>query len=277
MKESVDNSEVIGHYKGAGLYDSILEGLKKSGIELNDIASDHLSAADEFHIGGTEATKFVADQLGEISNQKILDVGCGIGGPARFIANKTECQVVGIDLTPSFVKTGNALTDLVSMRNSVNLIEGNAADMSSYPDSYDAAYMMHVGMNISDKRSAFEGVSGALKTGSRFVIYDIMRMKEGQLTFPLPWASKGKGSAVDSPANYASILESVGLKVIDIEVKKEFAVEFFQNMMKRMEGGPPPLGLHLVMGQDTPIKVQNVHKQIVEGLIAPVLMVARKD
>ena len=276
MKKTIDNSEVIDHYQGSNLYDSILGGLRKAGLDLDNLSPENLSAADEFHIGGTEATDFVCNKVEDFAGHKLLDVGCGIGGPARFISNRVGCEVVGVDLTPDFVKTGNLLTDLVSMTKTVTLIEGNAADLSYPSDSFDAAYMMHVGMNISDKRATFKDISRVLKDNGLFVIYDVMCLEEQELMYPLPWASKKEGSAVDSPETYQSILETEGFKVTEIEKKRDFAIGFFENMMKKMEGGPPPLGLHLVMGSNTAVKVQNVNRQIVDGLLAPVLMVAKK-
>ena len=276
MKKTIDNSEVIDHYQGSNLHDSILGGLRKAGLDLDNLSPENLSAADEFHIGGTEATDFVCNKVEDFAGHKLLDVGCGIGGPARFISNRVGCEVVGVDLTPDFVKTGNLLTDLVSMKNAVTLMEGNAAELSFPPSSFDAAYMMHVGMNISDKRGAFKEVNRVLKDRGLFVIYDVMCLKEQQLTYPLPWASSKAGSAVEGPEIYQSILETEGFTVTEIEIKRDFAIGFFENMMKKMEGGPPPLGLHLVMGSNTAVKVQNVHRQIVDGLLAPVLMVAKK-
>ena len=276
MKKTIDNSEVIDHYQGSNLYDSILGGLRKAGLDLDNLSPENLSAADEFHIGGTEATDFVCNKVEDFAGHKLLDVGCGIGGPARFISNRVGCEVVGVDLTPDFVKTGNLLTDLVSMKNAVTLMEGNAAELSFSPNSFDAAYMMHVGMNISNKIGAFKEVNRVLKDRGLFVIYDVMCLKEQQLTYPLPWASSKAGSAVEGPEIYQSILETEGFTVTEIEIKRDFAIGFFENMMKKMEGGPPPLGLHLVMGSNTAVKVQNVHRQIVDGLLAPVLMVAKK-
>ena len=276
MKKTIDNSEVIDHYQGSNLYDSILSGLRKAGLDMDNLSPENLSAADEFHIGGTEATDFVCNKVEDFAGHKLLDVGCGIGGPARFISNRVGCEVVGVDLTPDFVKTGNLLTDLVSMKNAVTLMEGNAAELSFSPNSFDAAYMMHVGMNISDKRGAFKEVNRVLKDRGLFVIYDVMCLKEQQLTYPLPWASSKAGSAVEGPEIYQSILETEGFTVTEIEIKRDFAIGFFENMMKKMEGGPPPLGLHLVMGSNTAVKVQNVRRQIVDGLLAPVLMVAKK-
>ena len=276
MSKTIDNSEVIDHYQGSNLYDSILDGLRKAGLDLDNLSPETLSAADEFHIGGTEATDFVCDKFDDLAGHKLLDVGCGIGGPARFISNRVGCEVVGVDLTPDFIKTGNLLTDLVSMKNAVTLMEGNATELSFSPSSFDAAYMMHVGMNISDKRGTFKEVNRVLKDRGLFVIYDVMCLREQQLTYPLPWASNKEGSAVDAPETYQSILEAEGFAVTEIDVKRDFAVGFFENMMKKMEGGPPPLGLHLVMGSNTAVKVQNVHRQIVDGLLAPVLMVAKK-
>ena len=277
MIKDVDNEEVVEHYETETLYESILKGLVDSGADLDNISADQLSAADEFHIGGTEATTFVCEKLESLANKKVLDVGCGIGGPARFIATRASCKVTGIDLTPGFIKVGNSLTELVDLTHSVELIEGDASVMPFEKGIFDAAYMVHVGMNISDKNSAFQGVWKSLKPDALFVIYDVMKVGNEPMTFPVPWAEKEEGSAVDTAELYTQALESSGFSILHSEKKAEFALGFFENMMKKMEGGPPPLGLHLVMGANTSEKVQNVYQQIVGGVLAPVLMVARKQ
>ena len=272
----VNNDKVVEHYEINTLYESILKGLSDSGVDLNNVSADQLSAADEFHIGGTEATGFVGDKFENLKGVKVLDVGCGIGGPARFIARHMSCSVTGIDLTPSFIKTGNALTELVGLDNSVELVEGDASGLPFQEQSFDAAYMIHVGMNISDKNSTFKSVNKVLKSGALFVIYDVMKTQEKTIKFPVPWADKAEGSAVESVDSYSRGLAASGFSILSSEVKRDFAIDYFEKMMNRMEGGPSPLGLHLIMGANTGEKVQNVYQQIVGGLLAPVLMVAKK-
>ena len=159
-----------------------------------------LSEVDEFHIGGIDATRFVSAALAPWASRKILDIGCGIGGPARFIAVDTGCHVTGIDLTESFVETGNHLSRLVGLEEHVMLNTGIALALPFADSEFDAAYMIHVGMNIADKDQLISEAARVIKPGGRFVIYDVMQMQDATLPYPLPWAETEKTNAVSSPA-----------------------------------------------------------------------------
>ena len=144
-------------------------------------------------------------------------------------------------------------------------------------ESFDGAYMLHVGMNIRDKAALFAEVRRVLKPGSEFAIYDVMREKDGELAFPVPWASYPDISFVDNAATYRSLLESSGFVVQVERSLSEFAIEFFQQLRARSasSGGPPPLGLHILMGASAPQKVANMIDNLERGLIAPTEMISR--
>src|SRR3954447_17166753 len=102
--------EVARHYSRGDLESVVLDGVKAAGHSLEDLRPEDLAPVDEFHIGGLEATAALAERLGLAPGKRVLDIGCGIGGPARFFASRHGCRVLGIDLTPEFVAGGTALT-----------------------------------------------------------------------------------------------------------------------------------------------------------------------
>lgn len=267
----INESIVTGHYKKTGLYSRIIDGLKQDGIK-HPTARD-LSLVDEFHIGGVDATKLVSQALAPDSSEMLLDIGCGIGGPARFIAAGTGCHVTGIDLTRSFVKTGNLLSQLVAMDSKVKLQAGNATALT-FPDSnFDAAYMIHVGMNITKKDQLIGEAARVIKSGGRFIIYDVMRIQDGALTYPLPWAENERASAVSSPSIYLEALEKAGFVSTPPQDKSGFALQFFDRFAKkRAKSHPPALSPHLIMGKTTQLKIQNIYQQIKHGVLAPVVI-----
>src|SRR5262249_10542157 len=142
---------------------------------------------DEFHIGGRKASADFLDQLSFNDQTKVLDVGCGLGGPARFVAHRYGSQVTGIDLTPEYVETRNRLCKWVGLAERISLHQGSALAMPFMEASFDGAYMMHVGMNIEDKETLASEVARVLRPGSVFGIYDVMRTGFGELAFPVPW------------------------------------------------------------------------------------------
>ncbi len=272
----INEAEVAGHYEKTDLCSQIITGLQLAGIEKP--TPQDLSEVDEFHIGGIDATRFVSAALTPWASGKILDIGCGIGGPARFIAVDTGCHVTGIDLTESFVETGNHLSRLVGLEEQVMLKTGNALALPFADSEFDAAYMIHVGMNIADKDQLISEAARVIKPGGRFVIYDVMQMQDATLPYPLPWAETGKTSAVGSPKIYLDALIRAKLIATPPQNKCDFALQFFDRMMKKGAGNKPPtLGLHLVMGATMPLKIQNVHQQIRQGVLAPLVITASRE
>jgi ubiquinone/menaquinone biosynthesis C-methylase UbiE len=207
----------------------------------------------------------------------VLVVGCGLGGAARFVADRYGARVSGVDLTPEFVATGRALSDWVGLGDRIELVEGSALAMPFEDATFDAAYMMHVGMNIADKRALFAEVARVLKPGAVFGVYDVMRIADGPLTYPVPWASSADTCALAEPDAYRAALSANRLSLEKEVDRHDFAVEFFAAMKAHVaEHGPPPLGTHVLLGETRAEKLDNVIVALDAGRIAPVEMIARK-
>jgi SAM-dependent methyltransferase len=271
-------SDVSKHYAHGDLTEAIRSGLTSQGKSTDTVTIDDLAPVDEFHIGGRRASEDFLDQLGFDAQTNVLDVGCGLGGPARFVANRYGSQVTGIDLTAEYVETGNTLCKWVGLDQRISLHQGSALAMPFTEGSFDGAYMLHVGMNIEDKEKLASEVARVLRPGSIFGIYDVMRTGPGDLSFPVPWATTGGLSAVADCDRYKSALQKAGFDILAERNRHDFALEFFAGLRAKTAaaGGPPPLGLHILMGKNTPEKVQNMVDNISKGRIAPVELIARK-
>ncbi|MGH2346772.1 MAG: SAM-dependent methyltransferase [Chloroflexota bacterium] len=270
-------ARVAGHYTSGTLQAMIEAGWAKVRAQSDLAPIDQLAGVDEFHIGGRQATQMVCQRMDLKNGLKILDVGCGLGGAARFMAAHYGAEVDGVDLTPEFVEVGNALTQAAGLGNKVRLLRASALSLPQEDASFDRASMFHVGMNIENKAALFAGISRVLRPGGLLAVYDVMTVGEEALQYPVAWAKDESTSFVATVAAYRSAIEAAGLSIDAIEVKRELGLEFFARMKARMaESGPPPLGLHILMGQDAGIKASNMAASIAGGAIAPVLMVARK-
>lgn len=270
-------SEVAEHYTHGSLIDAIEKGIADLGKTPGTVTIDDLSEIDEFHIGGREASIEFLDQLSLSGDNQVLDVGCGLGGPARFTASRYGATVTGIDLTAEFVETGQSICQWVDLDDSINLVEGSALDMPFENGHFDAAYMMHVGMNIADKESLFGEVARVLKPGGTFGVYDVMQTAAGDINFPVPWAETPATSALASPEAYKSALDKAGFEIVAERNRRDFAIAFFAEIAARTQaaGGPPPLGLHILMGESRTVKIRNMADNIKAGRIAPVELIAR--
>jgi len=268
------NEQVTAHYSFGGLRDRIEAGLAASGREPTVEA---LGAVDEFHVGGRPATKRLVDQLGLTAADHVLDIGSGLGGTARYIASQTEARATGVDLTLEYVEVARWLTEAVGLSELVTFVHGSAAELPADQGPFSAATMVHVGMNIADKASVFDQLAAVLERGAKFAIYDVMLTGEAQPDFPTPWAATAATSAVESADAYAGYLEQAGFSVDTVADRADAALASFEQLAATAGSGPPPLGLHLVMGPTTPTKIGNLVAAIKAGVVAPTEIVAHNS
>lgn len=270
--------EVSDHYSHGSLIAAIEDALAASGIDRAAVTVADLAPVDEFHIGGREATVDLANQLGLGATDRVLDVGSGLGGAARFMAHEFGSTVTGIDLTAEFVETARTLSDRAGLGERNAFETASALAMPFADGSFDAAYMLHVGMNIEAKQDLFAEIARVLGPRGRLGVYDIMRVGDGDLAYPVPWAETAATSFLAKPDVYRGVLAAAGFDVTAERNRREWAIEFFRRLRASTEsaGGPPPLGLHILMGDNAAQKIRNMLDNITAGIIAPVEMIARK-
>jgi SAM-dependent methyltransferase len=269
---------VADHYAAGDLLAAIRGGVEALGKTESTVGVEDLAPVDEFHIGGRAATTELLDRVGVTSGSEVLDIGCGIGGTSRFIAASSGCRVTGIDLTPSYIDVATELSRWTGLAERTRFEVGSALEMPFDDGSFDRAVQLHVGMNISDKVSLFEEVYRVLKPGGRFGVYDIMVMSDEEFSFPVPWASDSSTSFVSDVSTYREALSGAGFEVTEERNRGDFAVEFFAALKARTAsaGGPPPLGLHLIMGADAMVKIANMVEAVGAGILAPVEIICNK-
>ncbi|HEC01014.1 MAG TPA: class I SAM-dependent methyltransferase [Sphingomonadales bacterium] len=274
------NEKVVSeHYTHGDLLSDIETALIRQGKTIADVTLEDLAPVDEFHIGGRRATEHFLDQLNFVAQSNILDVGCGLGGPARFAADRYNIYVTGIDLTPEFIETGQVLCLWVGMEEQVTLHQGGALSMPFADGALDGGYMIHVGMNIADKAALFREIYRVLRPGSHFGVYDVMLLNDGDLSYPVPWANDDSTSSLASPAEYRQLMVDAGFVVMTENNRHDFALSFFQDTIAKTKaaGGPPTLGLHVLIGATTAAKMKNMIENISAGYITPMEIIAQKQ
>src|SRR5262249_55115309 len=263
-------TQVAKHYTSGELEERILRIFEANGKPRASVTLDDLSRVDEFHVGGKEASEAVAAKMNLRPGMHLLDVGSGIGGTSRYFASRHQCDVTGIDLTPEFVRTAQALTQRVAPDLPVRFQQGSALELPFPETSFDGAYLFHVGMNIADKPKLFAEVRRVLRPGGVFALFEFMRTGDGEFGFPVPWAGAPSESFVASPNHYRDALTAQGFSVRAESDRRQFGIEFLKKRMPPTpQQGPPLLGVAVLMGESAPAKMGNVLDAMRRGVLAP--------
>jgi len=266
------DDRIVEHYTKGGLFDRIIDGLAAQGKTANTLKPEDLKPVDEFHIGGIEATEDLLGQLGIGKGTQVLDIGSGIGGTARYIVARHGAHVTGLDLTPEFVDIARRLTELVGLDAEFRV--GSALEMPFDADQFDLATLIHVGMNLPDKRKLFAEAARVLRPGGTFAVYDVMQIGDDHPAFPLPWSSGPEASFLERPETYLDAALAAGFTLTARRERGSFARDFFAKLSASLAGSAaPPVGLGLLMGGDAPVKVANMVAAVGAGHIAPVEMI----
>ncbi len=274
------NNEIKAHYASPGLYERIVQGLEGIGKSPASVDLDDLAAVDEFHLRGPAATRELIEILDVGADYHLLDVGSVLGGPARRLAKATGCRVTGVDLSDDYCAVGNKLTGWLGLSEQVRLEPGDATKLERFaPSSFDAAWTIHVGMNVEDKGSLYASVAHVSKPGARFVLFDILSAGAGEPQYPTPWAATSEQSFLATVDEMSAHLERAGFSIVEIQDQSSQALAFLDESLARTKtlGGPPPLGLHLILGPNFKEILAGVRRNLAEDRLAPTVIYARKN
>lgn len=261
------------HYGQDDLVARILHQLTGAGIDVDALSTSHLSGVDEFHLGGSAATTALLAELDLADDARVIDIGSGIGGAARQLAHGSRRHVTGIDLTPDFVELATELSARTGLSDRTSFEVANATDLAFDDDTFDAATMFHVGMNIEDKPALFTELARVVRPGGPIAVYDIMRIGEGDLSFPVPWSSSPSTSHVASPDDYAAAMAAAGLVGSAPVDRRPLVAE----ALAAAATNPPPANLSHLMGADWPTMFANLRAALAAGVVAPTQIIAHSN
>lgn len=278
MAAVMTNENTIADHWGSGdVYALIAAALEKTSKSLDAVTIEDLAPVDHFHARGFPATVELADRLPIKAGQQIVDIGCGLGGPARYMAKRFQCKVSGVDITQPFVEAANRLTTLLRMEDQVTIQHGDGQRLPYGDAAFDGAYTQHVTMNVADRQKFFSESHRVLKSGAFFALTEHGLGPKGDPHYPLPWSADGSGAYLVTPAETRALLEAAGFEDIVLEHTGPKYVAGYKTVIEKAEKGVlSPLGIHLLMGETALQKTRNTARNIEEGRTHPIQLVCRK-
>ncbi len=268
---------VQAHYARSELGSLILAALAKAGKDLERLTPDDLTPIDAFHIRGRAATRELAQAAGIAPAMRVLDVGSGVGGTSRFLAQEFGCHVTGIDLTEDYCRAAAMLSERVGFAGLVDYRQGDATKLP-FPDaSFDVVWTEHVAMNIPDKAALYREMFRVLKPGGTLALYDILAGRSGPVLFPVPWARTPASSFLVSPDELRELLQAAGFRITSWSDTTEAARRWFVSLADKIRSeGLPPLGFHVLLGLDFQTMAQNQRRNLEEDRIVLAQVCAKR-
>ncbi len=263
---------VEGNYARGGLQQAVLDAIVADGFDPDELDPAALAPAEEFHTFGRVATVALADAAGITADDRVIDVGSGMGGPARYLARERHCQVVGVDLTRELCDVATDLTRRVGLADQVKIHQGDALDLPVPDAAFDVVWTQHVSMNIGDKARFYAELRRVVRPGGRLAFFDLLAGPHQPIHFPVPWAEEPASSALATVEETRDLLGEAGFGIRIWEDLTDEAVAFYATLA----AGPPPdqhLGLHLLIS-DMPSKGANLKRNVEEGRLTLVRCVA---
>lgn len=269
-------SPIARHWGTGDVYALIVATLQKSGTSLESLTVADLAPVDHFHARGFPATVELADRLPIKPGDHLLDIGCGLGGPARYLAQRFDCRVTGIDITEPFVDAAAKLTALLGLTDRVTIQHGDGQHLPYDDGTFDGAYTQHVTMNVADRTRFFAEARRVLKPGAFFALTEHGLGPAGNPHHPVPWSEDGTGEYLAAPEETRELLHAAGFTEIEIEDTGPAYLASYRDRIALAERGElPPLGIHILMG-DATAKTRNAARNIEEHRTRPIQVRCRK-
>jgi len=262
MNDALDG--VREHYRATGLTERLKAALATNSAEQQPLAPARLAALDQFHTRGLAATAELAKLAGITADNSVIDVGSGIGGPARFLAASHGCQVTGVDLSEPFVEAARYLTERTGQSDRVSFQTASALALPFDEGEFDVALLQHVAMNIADRPRLYAEIRRVLKMGGRFATYDVVS-NGGEPHYPVPWARTSDTSFLLTADATREAIELAGFRTLVCQDDSEAAKAWIAQL--RASGPPPSPNLGVVMGPDFAQLAANLGRNLMEGRV----------
>ena len=269
---------LITDYYGEGnLAERITHALQGQGKSIEEAAPEDLSFFDEFHIGGKHTTVLLAKDVGIEPGSRVLDVGCGVGGPARTLAKQCNCRVMGVDITEEYCNTARWLTDKVGLGEAISFLRASALEIPIEDDGFDVIWMQHVTMNIEDKDRLLKEAFRILKPGGKLGIHEVLAGPVSPVYYPLGWAPDESISFLLEPHAFKKTILATGfLERSWLDATEEFLRIVGKHKGQNQKPSKPPPGLEVLVPKNALSKARNLIQNLLEKRLVVVRAVFQK-
>jgi sarcosine/dimethylglycine N-methyltransferase len=274
----IAEQRVAQHYGSAGIAERVLAALRAAHGAQAPVTVDALAPADHFHGRGVLATQELVAILQPQAGERLLDIGSGIGGPARWIAAKFGVHVTGVDLTPEFCAAAEELNRATGLADRIRILNGSALDLPVADGEFDRAYSQNVVMNIGDKPRFYREAYRALRPGGVFAIANACVGRTGEPYYPQMWAASVATSFLATPEETRRDMAEAGFTIVSFRDTTADRLPAQTRSGEQPERGMgSPLGIHVLMGQDVVrAAMANSTRSLAEGRIVMIEALLRK-
>jgi SAM-dependent methyltransferase len=265
------NDTVTAQYATGLTRSNIQRALIDAGKDIDHLTPTDLGTLEDFHTMGRLATSQLVELIGIDSRDNVLDAGSGIGGTARFVADRYGCRVTAVDLTDEYCATNRWLNGLVGLQGRIKVRQGDVTELPFADASFHVAISQHVQMNVPDKARLYSEARRVLIAGGRLALWDITVGEEPQLRFPLPWADAPAHSRLVTPAELRAVIESSGFAIEHWNDLTDQAAALMRALLTQPLN---PLSLHAFV-DDFSRKVENLTRALTDGSLRVIQGVAQ--
>jgi SAM-dependent methyltransferase len=267
----VTDIQIETQYSTGASRQAIEQALVAAGKDLDHLQPEDLALLEDFHTMGRIATAQLADLVEITPDHEVLDAGSGIGGTARYLAERSRCHVVAVDLTEEYCATARWLNQLVGLDDRICVRQADVTDLPFEDATFTLMFSQHVQMNVADKALLYEEARRVVADGGQLATWDIVAGENGEPDFPMPWADRPEYSHLATSNRLRTAIETSGF---EIEQWNDLTGQAAAMMQTLLTLPPSPIGLKAFV-PDFESKAENLTAALADGRLRAVQGIAR--